>query len=166
MTRGKRCEAHVHGYLAPEEHHHLRPQSRGGTTEAANMVWLCANAHSDVHYFLDLIEGEAVKLMRQLEMRPIALGAAVSAVPWRVAERYAPKVRQIARRGWDLYAEEFLDGVWEKHHLLWLSSGDPRDPDHPGPGRFCDAVRHAEVPRWLATAGVVLAARNLGNGER
>jgi hypothetical protein len=113
------------------------------------MVWLCANAHSDVHYFLDLIEN---------------LRGAV--IPLDKAKHYAPKIRQIARRGWDLYAEEFLAGKWDKHHLLWLSSGDPRNPEQPGPGRFSDAVRHAEVPRWLATAGVVLAARNLGNGEQ
>lgn len=111
MPRGKRCIAHRHEYVTSEEHHHLQPQSRGGLTRADNMVWLCSNAHGDVHYFLDLIE----------KCRNPGL------IPGSIAKHFGPAIRQTAIRGWLKYADAFMAGTYDAHALLWSSSGQPRE---------------------------------------
>lgn len=111
MARGTQCVCHRHEYVTSEENHHMQPQSRGGRTRADNMVYLCSNAHGDVHYFLDLIEDH-----RGPEHVPFAL-----------AKHFSPAVRRVARRGWAKYAEDFLAGKYDAHRLLWLSSGEPRE---------------------------------------
>jgi hypothetical protein len=127
MPRGKRCIVHVHEYVTSEEHHHLQPQSRGGKTKADNMVWLCANAHGDVHFFLDLIEDAATRLMVQFRSRTRDPEAAVKAVPGSIAKHYSPAVRRTAVRGWMRYGADFLAGTYDAHALLWSSSGQPRE---------------------------------------
>lgn len=127
MTRGIRCVAHTHTSLAPEEHHHLQPLSRGGKTVEGNMRWLCANAHSDAHYFLDLIEDAAVRLMTVFRDGPYLPPQAVNAIPWPTARTYSPKVRDAAITGWSRYGAAFLAGDYAAHSLIWSSSGQPRE---------------------------------------
>jgi hypothetical protein len=145
MPRGKRCIAHAHEYITAEEYHHVQPQARGGKTEAANMVWLCASAHSDVHYFLDLIEGRA----KRHELHP-------ERVPGAIAVHYGPKVRQVARLGWSRYADAFVAGHLAPHVLLWSSSGEPRE-DMPKVPPYRLAVSRSEADHWLSVARVNLA---------
>jgi hypothetical protein len=131
--------AHTHEYLVPEEYHHLRPQCRGGQTVPANMVWLCANAHSDVHYFLDLIEKRAKGHARHPE-----------AVPGAVAVHYGPKVRHYARLGWSLYADQFLAGEFDAHALMWDTSGRPTDDAaQSGVPPYAVAEAASEASYWL-----------------
>lgn len=124
MARGVRCQAHRHTSVVAEENHHLQPMSRGGRTVAANMRYLCANAHSDTHYLLDLIEDGAIPL--------IGTGAstddAINTIPWSVARTYGPGVRDAAFDGWARYGDAFLVGEYRRHAALWTSSGQPR-PD-------------------------------------
>lgn len=142
MPRGKRCIAHVHTYVTSEENHHLQPQSRGGPTRADNLVWLCANAHGDVHFYLDLIEHHrGVK------------------VPWEIAQHYSPAVRRIAVRGWTRYAEDFLVGKYAAHSLLWSTSGQPR-PGLVYPLSYNTAARWNDADAMLARARAQLAGRN------
>jgi hypothetical protein len=141
MARGKRCIAHTHDYLVPEEYHHLRPQCRGGETKPDNMVWLCANAHSDVHYFLDLIEKQAKAGKRHPER-----------IPGPVADHFGPKVRAAARRGWALYADEFLTGRLDAHALLWDTSGQPSEEAGGNVPPYELATTRLEVEHWLSMA--------------
>jgi hypothetical protein len=127
MSRGTRCIAHRHEYATSEEHHHLQPQSRGGPTHADNLVWLCSNAHGDVHYFLDLIEDAATKLSTVFRDGPYAPADAVKAVPGAKAKHYSPAVRHAAVDGWNRYAVDFLAGKYDAHALLWSTSGQPRE---------------------------------------
>lgn len=120
MTRGDRCVAHKHSSPAPEEHHHLQPLSRGGKTIPANMVWLCANAHSDAHYFLDLIEDTAKMYGGVWDEIP-------GLIPWSTARTFSPKVRDAAVTGWSRYGAAFLAGDYAAHSLIWSSSGQPRE---------------------------------------
>lgn len=120
MTRGIRCIAHKHSSPAPEEHHHLQPLSRGGKTIPANMVWLCANAHSDAHYFLDLIEDTAKMYGGVWDEIP-------GLIPWSTARTFSPKVRDAAVTGWSRYGAAFLAGDYAAHSLIWASSGQPRE---------------------------------------
>jgi hypothetical protein len=121
MTRGIRCIAHKHSSPAPEEHHHLQPLSRGGKTIPANMVWLCANAHSDAHYFLDLIEDTA-NTYGDLRADQVP-----GRIPWSTARTFSPKVRDAAVTGWSRYGAAFLAGDYAAHSLIWSSSGQPRE---------------------------------------
>jgi HNH endonuclease len=147
MPRGKRCIAHSHEYITAEEYHHVQPQARGGKTEKANMVYLCANAHSDVHYFLDLIEARAKKHLPHPEQ-----------VPGSIAVHYGPKVRQVARAGWAKYGDAFIAGHLDAHVLLWSSSGEPRE-DQPAVPPFWVAKRRTEAEHWLRMARVDLVER-------
>jgi len=137
MSRGKRCAAHVHECPVSEEYHHVRPQARGGKSVPTNMVWLCANAHSDVHYFLDEIERRAQARERHPER-----------VPGPVAVHFGPIVRQVARTGWAEYAEDFIAGRYAAKYLLWSSSGEPRGEDSIVPP-FWLATRRSEADHWL-----------------
>ena len=123
MARGTDCQAHTHNAKTAQERHHLRPQSRGGRGNAANMRMLCANAHGDTHYLLDAIEDAAVPL--------IGTGAAAvdafRAVPWRERNSYGNGIRDAAVAGWLMYADEFLAGEFLAHHRLWRTSGQSRE---------------------------------------
>jgi hypothetical protein len=55
MHIAKRCECvagHCPAAYVPN-HHHVLPQSWGGLTEDANLVWLCPNSHTAVHDLLN-----------------------------------------------------------------------------------------------------------------
>jgi hypothetical protein len=160
MARGTHCIAHRHAYATSEERHHLQPQSRGGPTNAGNLVWLCANAHGDVHYFLDLIENAAMKLRTVVRDGPYLPEEAVRAVPGSMAKHYSPAVRHAAVRGWNRYAVDFLAGKYDAHHLLWVSSGEPRTR---GLGEisasYADAIQLSTADLWLARAHVRLKAK-------
>jgi hypothetical protein len=144
MSRGKRCIAHAHEYVTAEEWHHVRPQARGGLSVPTNMAWLCANAHSDVHYFLDEIERRAKRHERFPER-----------VPGPVAVHYGPIIRQVARLGWAQYADDFEAGRYKAEALLWSSSGEPRE-DFPTLPPFWLAARRSESEHWLSVARVRL----------
>jgi hypothetical protein len=132
----------------------VQPQARGGKTEKANMVWLCASAHSDVHYFLDLIEARAKRHERHPEQ-----------VPGPIAVHYGPKVRQVARLGWAKYADAFIAGHLDAHALLWSSSGEPRE-DEPTIPPYWLASRRAESEHWLSRARMQLVEhRAAAEGE-
>jgi hypothetical protein len=146
VTRGTRCAAHRHEYPTAEEYHHLQPLSRGGKTEQANMVWLCANAHSDVHYFLDTIERRA----RKGERHP-------ASVPGVTAVHYGPAIRRLARLGWARYADDFLAGRLDAHVMLWSSSGAPRLEISTDLTPYSLAVRRSEAAHWLSVARIKLA---------
>ena len=124
MTRGVRCQAHKHSSVVAEENHHLQPMSRGGRTVAANMRYLCANAHSDTHYLLDLIEHFATPLIGTGAL----LNDPIRAIPWSVLRTYGPGIRGSAFAGWGKYARAFLAGEYQRHAALWTTSGQPR-PD-------------------------------------
>jgi hypothetical protein len=55
MHIAKKCECvstHCPSAYVPN-HHHILPQSWGGLTNDANMVWLCPNSHTAVHDLLN-----------------------------------------------------------------------------------------------------------------
>ncbi len=120
--RGTDCKAHRHDAVGAQEKHHLQPQSRGGRTVQANMRWLCANAHSDVHYLLDAIEDAAAELVGGNWKAETP----VKAIPWSVMRTFGPGVRDAALTGWLRYADAFLRGEYARHALLWDSAGQPR----------------------------------------
>lgn len=151
MPRGRRCVAHAHEYITAEEYHHVQPQARGGLTRPDNMVWLCASAHSDVHYFLDLIEGRAKRHERHPER-----------VPGPIAVHYGPKVRAVARLGWSKYADAFVAGHLAAYVLLWSSSGEARE-DMPKVPPYRLAVNRSEADHWLSVARVNLGRQVTGH---
>ncbi len=159
MARGTRCRAHKHDAVVAEENHHLRPQSRGGATEPENLRYLCANAHSDTHYLLDLIEKYAKPLIG-LDADP---DDPVHRIPWSVMRTYGPGVRDAALDGWSEYAEEFLRGDFARHAALWSTSGRPHD-ENPIPGipralpSFAAARALGVLDAWLDAAQLVAAA--------
>lgn len=145
--RGKECAAHTHDAMVPQEVHHIRPLSRGGRTVKANLVTICSNAHSDVHYYLDLIEKYR----------------GPDGIPHEVKVSYGPRVKELALRGWAQYAQEFLAGVWDKQAAIWSTSGRPWDdhaviPQHVPDFQTADA--RGEVNQWLALAGIGTALRS------
>lgn len=79
-------QCHTHTSLVSYERHHVWPHEYHGPTEPANLVKICCNAHSDVHYLLHLM---------------------LTGKPYNLTE-YGPNIRAIARRGYDsvmAYAE-------------------------------------------------------------
>lgn len=96
MARGNYCEVHKHGtQLVPQERHHVWPIGYHGPDTAANKILICANAHSDIHYFMD-------HMLRHKGVWPD---------DWRT---YSPKIRAFAIRGYN----ETLDGLAkEVEHL-------------------------------------------------
>jgi hypothetical protein len=91
--------------------------------------------------------------MRQPALAPIDPAEPPSRVPFSMAKHYSPAVRQLARRGWHGYAVDFLAGKYAAHHLLWLSSGEPRTR---GLGEisasYADAVQLRAADLWIAGA--------------
>jgi hypothetical protein len=138
MARGIACKAHRHDAPTAQEKHHIQPLSRGGKNVADNYVTLCANAHSDVHYFLDLIEDYRGPGM----------------VPWDLAKHYGPAIRQFAVDGWSRYADEFLSGRLAMQAYLWTSAGIPRPERADTVPPFALAASVGTVDMWLAVAEV------------
>lgn len=124
MARGIRCQAHRHTSIVAEENHHLQPQSRGGHTVVANMRYLCANAHGDVHYLLDLIEDRATPMIGC----PVEVLWPYETIPWEQRRMFGPGIRDAALTGWMQYGGAFLAGEYRRHAALWTTSGQPR-PD-------------------------------------
>jgi hypothetical protein len=160
MARGIRCVAHKHGGVVAEENHHLQPMSRGGLTVMANMRYLCANAHSDTHYLLDLIEKGAVPLIGT-SAKP---DDAINTIPWSIARTYGPGIRDAAFTGWARYADAFLRGDYRRHFALWLTSGHARTLAAgaprwlPGPPpSYAEAERMDVVDNWLGAVDRGLA---------
>ena len=60
--RGLECACHKHDTMIPQEKHHVLPQAYGGPTTPENLVTICANAHSDIHYYMDyMLKHEGAK---------------------------------------------------------------------------------------------------------
>lgn len=153
MPRSTNCIVHTHDYVTAHEYHHLRPVSRGGWTASSNMVWLCANGHGDVHFFLDAIEDAADRL-RKSGTAAIADTAPVGAVPWDFAKHFSPAIRETAARGWRMYATEYLTGAYDRHAKLWSTSGLPRDGMPAGMPSYSSATSRSEVSLLLRIAEV------------
>lgn len=63
MARGYECAAHKHQVLVPQEKHHVWPLGYHGPRTTDNLVLVCSNAHSDIHYLLEeLLKGRDVDL--------------------------------------------------------------------------------------------------------
>lgn len=77
------CVVHRHRDYVPIERHHRWPLYLGGPDTRANIVPLCANGHSAVHEYLRLLARGGGK------------------VSWYRAMRYGPKVRALAKLGYD-----------------------------------------------------------------
>jgi hypothetical protein len=86
------------------------------------MRYLCANAHSDAHYLLDLIERYATRMIGT----GVPAEAPYEAIPWPELKTYGPRVRDAALHGWMAYGDAFLRGDYRKHAALWSTSGQPR----------------------------------------
>lgn len=110
MARGTTCAAHVHPSTIPQERHHVQPLSRLGPNTSANLVLICCNAHSDVHYLLDAIEK----------------ARGYDGVPLAVRRTFGHGVNRIAWNGWSAYRDAFLSGALSREAELWSSDGQPR----------------------------------------
>lgn len=86
---GTDCAVHKHSSFVPEENHHIHPLGDGGPDVASNRVRLCANAHGLVHYCLD----------------EIRKAGSYEALPHASKVRYSPRVRRLAKMGWDRIQE-------------------------------------------------------------
>ncbi len=78
---------HRHTSMVSYEMHHCWPLCYHGPDVKANLVKICPNAHSDIHYLMD----------RLLAGKPVVL------------KEYGPKVRELAHRGYvevTAYADE------------------------------------------------------------
>ena len=78
---------HAHHDMVSYEIHHIHPTCYHGPNTAVNKVKICPNAHSDIHYLMELmLRGKAYDL-----------------------HLYGPAVRQLAKAGYRqviAYAEE------------------------------------------------------------
>ena len=79
---------HAHHEMVSFEIHHVFPQGYGGPNTKANKIKICPNAHSDIHFLMDLI----------LAGKPYNL------------TKYGPSVRQWAKIG-----AEQVQAHWEPH---------------------------------------------------
>jgi hypothetical protein len=129
---------HTHDYPTAHENHHLQPLSRGGWNDPSNMIWLCANGHGDVHFFLDLIEK----------------CKGPERVPFRLAKHYSPAIRRTAAAGWSRYAAAFLAGDYARHAALWSTSGQPREGMPVGMPTYQAATSRSELALLLRVAEV------------
>lgn len=82
MARLTTCAAHKHDSLVPVERHHVWPLGYHGPDTKDNIVVVCANAHSDIHYLLE-------RLLRT-----------GGVVPWTEKRTYGLGVRVLAMRGY------------------------------------------------------------------
>lgn len=80
---------HAHDTMVSYEMHHVWPLGYHGPDTKANKIKICCNAHSDIHYLMELI---------------------LKGKPYRPQE-YGPQVRLFAQRGADqvmAYAEKLV----------------------------------------------------------
>lgn len=55
MARGQFCEVHTHDSNVPQEKHHVWPLGYHGPNTKENIIVICCNAHSDIHYFMEFM---------------------------------------------------------------------------------------------------------------
>lgn len=99
MKRGTECAVHVHHGAVPQEDHHILPQEYGGKTTHTNMARICANAHSDVHYYIALL----IKY---------GMTNGFSNVPWPITRTFGIQVQRLAERGYS----QIVAGL-DAHHI-------------------------------------------------
>lgn len=95
MARGTECECHIHDTTIPQERHHVWPKGYHGPNTPDNLVTICCNAHSDIHYYMEYL------FKHNGETPP----------DWRT---YGPTVRALAKRGYDeviAYGESLAKGL-------------------------------------------------------
>lgn len=51
--RGIVCAIHEHKTTVPQEKHHIWPLGYHGPNVASNIILICCNAHSDIHYYME-----------------------------------------------------------------------------------------------------------------
>lgn len=88
---GTVCAVHRHRSSVPIQTHHVFPVGLGGPNVHSNRVQICADGHTEVHNYMNLLVGDAV--------------------PWRVRLRYGFRVRRLARQGWDAYLKSTSRGA-------------------------------------------------------
>jgi hypothetical protein len=132
---GRDCTVHdEHAQDVPIEKHHVRPLPRGGAESQA--IRMCSNAHGRVHFLLDDLEQFAVS-------SPHATASEVAAsVPGAIWGGFTEMERLIALRGWELYGNAFINGIYATAFRLWRTDGTPKEESTP---LFAD-LRHAA--RW------------------
>lgn len=81
---GRFCAAHHHREMVPIEKHHIFPLGDGGPDTAANKIQVCANAHSSIHYLIDLCRKYGDYKL----------------VPYEQRRTFGLKVRNLAFQGW------------------------------------------------------------------
>lgn len=134
MPRGRRCLAHRHDELVPIVSHSVRPLPRGGL--GSHTIHLCANAATDVHTLLDLIEDRAVAATYA------RVDEVIRDLPRETWASFGGAERVIAYKGWKTYGLGFLMGRYAIHYRHWRTDGSPKRADVPA---FSD-VMHAA--RW------------------
>ena len=82
MARGLTCEAHTHTSNIPQERHHVWPLGYHGPNVKSNLITICCNAHSDIHYYMEYM------LKHNGQVPP----------DWRT---YGPKIREFANKGYE-----------------------------------------------------------------
>ncbi len=82
---GRLCRCVVNHNPNPThiQRHHIWPLGEGGPDTEANTVWLCANAHENVHVLL--------REYKRYEGEP----------PWEVRKRFSRYIRTLAAKGWE-----------------------------------------------------------------
>lgn len=55
MARGKECVLHVHDSTIPQEKHHVWPLGYHGPNVKSNLILICCNGHSDIHYYMEYL---------------------------------------------------------------------------------------------------------------
>jgi hypothetical protein len=83
QKRGTDCAVHRHWDNVPLEDHHIFPKEFGGKTFEGNLIRVCANAHSDIHYYIALL------------VRFNGL------VPWNIERTFGKSVRTVAQQGYN-----------------------------------------------------------------
>jgi hypothetical protein len=161
-VRGVDCQAHRHTAVVAQERHHLQPVSRGGTSVKANLRWLCANAHSDAHYLLDLIEDRADLLAGNLQGPPDTEAVSMwpyLSIPIATRRTFGRGVTAAALDGWARYSEAFLRGEYRAIRRLWHTDGEPTDAHE---AMFGEGLPyHLAVRLDRAAARIQVAGTNL-----
>lgn len=84
-------QCHSHDALVSYEIHHVWPKEYHGTSTPDNLVKICCNAHSDIHYLMNLM---------------------LRGKPYNLIE-YGPNIRALAQRGYQAiiaYGDELSAG--------------------------------------------------------
>lgn len=112
MKRGHDCAVHHHREMVPQEDHHVWPKEFGGPTVPDNLKRICANAHSDVHYFLNLL------LAHQGD------------VHWSDAQWFGTRVRSLAVNGYTRIKANIPDTVPVLAEIAAIRLNEGSSEDH------------------------------------